>query len=78
VPKRQKSYSVNQEVAGELRKFLEDHKETLTLIGVSNETQLFVVLMRNGKSQLEDTLNYLNQKKQNRKTTNLTRRLQSL
>ncbi|MFA5365540.1 MAG: hypothetical protein WC325_10220 [Candidatus Bathyarchaeia archaeon] len=66
MPRKQKTYSLPLPVAEWIRKFFEDNKEDLTLIGITSETRLLEVLARNGEQAVHDLLGDLKSRRQAR------------
>lgn len=56
LPKNQKNYSLSLQIAEWLHKILEENKEDLALIGITNETKLLEVLAKNGEQSVRDLL----------------------
>lgn len=48
VVKKQKTFSLPEEVSNALEKFFEDNRDTLRKMGVTNKTQLMTALIENG------------------------------
>jgi hypothetical protein len=54
--RNQKTYSLPIQIAEWLRKFFEENKEDLALIGITSETKLLEVLARNGEQFVQELL----------------------
>jgi hypothetical protein len=63
MPKTQKSYSLPLAVAEWVNKILEENKQDLSLLGITNETKLLEVLAKNGEQSLRELLDALKEKK---------------
>ena len=66
--KKQKTYSLPQDVVEMLHNFYEKDRESWARAGITNETQLLVALVKNGQPYMEEMLDFLKRQKNARKT----------
>lgn len=67
ITRNQKTYSLPLSVAEWLRKFFEENKDDLTLMGITTETKLLEVLARNGEQAVHEILGDLKARREARK-----------